>query len=107
MEITPYRFNTREMMTNLGDLAQMPKTDNPRIAAHNVELAKVRNGFFHQLGRLRDLPHIGLEGDGVGPEGLDRGHDLVGRLARVGVIDDDLGTGAAELGSDSSADATS
>jgi hypothetical protein len=89
----------------LGHITQMPKTHDPRIAAHDIEPAKMLHRVIHQFDRLRDLSDVGLEGDRVGPQALDLGDDFLGRFPRVGVVDDDFGAAAAKFYSHSGADA--
>ena len=91
----------------LGHVAQMPKTHNPGVAAHDIQTAEMLHHVIHQPGRLRHLPDVGLDGHRAGPQALDLSHDLLGRLPRVGVVDDDFGAAAAELDRHGGADAAS
>lgn len=56
--------------TYLSDAVQMAKTHDARIAADDVKLAEMLDGVIHQLHSLRELPDVGLEGNGVGSPGL-------------------------------------
>jgi len=90
----------------LGHIAHVPKTHDPGVAAHDVEPAEMLHCIVHQLGRLRHLSDVGLEGDRVGSQALDLRHDFLRRFPRVGVVDDHLGAAAAEVDGHGGADAT-
>ena len=90
----------------LGHIAHVPKTHDPGVAAHDVEPAEMPHRIGHQLGRLRHLADVGLEGDRVGPQALDLRHDPLRRFPRAGVIDDHPGAAAAEVDGHGGADAT-
>lgn len=83
----------------------MPKTHHPAVTAHDIQPPEMGDRIVHQLRRLRHLPHIGLEGHGVGAMGLDFGDDFFGRVPRVRVVDDDLGAAAPEVNGHGGADA--
>jgi hypothetical protein len=88
----------------LSHLSNMAETDNPGIAAHNIESAKVSHGIFHQLNCLGDLADISLESNSVRAKALDLADDFLRRLARVRIVDDDFSTQTAELGCDGGTD---
>jgi hypothetical protein len=91
--------------TYLGHIAQVAKAHHPGVAADDVEAAKVLDRVIHQLGRLRHLSDVGLEGDRVRAQALDLRHHFLRRFPRVGVVDDDFGAAAAELDGHGGADA--
>lgn len=60
---------------------------------------------FKQPGRLLHVSDVGLDGDSVGPQALDHGHDFLGRPARAGIVHDYLCSGTGQLDGDGRANA--
>lgn len=50
-------------LTNLSHVTQVSEAHNSRIAAHDIKPAEMLHSIIHQLGGLRDLSNIGLEGN--------------------------------------------
>ena len=90
----------------LGDVLEVAKADDARVGAADVELAKVRDRLVEELDGLVDVGDVGLDRDRVAAVLLDLGHDFVGGLDAVGVVDDDFGASLAELSRHCGADAT-
>nr|POE98246.1 hypothetical protein CFP56_64839 [Quercus suber] len=90
----------------LGHVLQVAERHDAGVGADDVQLAEVLDGLGHELGGLGDVADVGLEGNGVAAFGLDALDDLVGGVGRVGVVDDDLGAAAGELGGHGRTDAT-
>ena len=90
----------------LGHILEVAEGDDTRVGDGNVELPVVRDGGVEQLDRLRDVGHVGLDGDGVAASGLDLGNYLLGRGGRVGVVDHDGGAAGCELFGDAGSNAT-
>lgn len=93
-------------VTYLSDLLKMAEANHTGVAADDVQATEEGNNIIHQLGDLSHVPHVSLHRDGLGTEGLDLGDNLLSRLARVGVVDNNRRTVAAQLNSHRSADAT-
>ena len=90
----------------LGNVFQVTEGNDTGVGADNVELTEVGNSVVEELDGLADVGNVGLEGNGVGAVGLDLLDDLVGSLAGVGVVDDDLGTALSELSGHGGTDTT-
>lgn len=89
----------------LRHIFQMAEADDARVGADNVELTVVLDRLIHELGGLRNITDVGLDGDGVTPILLDVVDDLVGGVGGMGVIDDHLSATAGELGGHGRTDA--
>lgn len=90
----------------LSDVLQVAEGDDTRVGADNVELAKVLNSLVEELDGLADIANVGLDGNSITTVALDLLNELVGRLGRVGVVEDDLSTTAGELGGHGGTDTT-
>jgi hypothetical protein len=88
------------------DILQVTEGNHARVGADDVELAEVLNRLIHELDDLVSLANVGLDCNGVAAVLLDLLYDLVRGFTRVGIVDDDLCAALAQLGGDSSTNAT-
>jgi hypothetical protein len=84
----------------------MAEADNTGIAADYIQTTVVSNRLIHQFGRLRDIPDIRLQSDGIWAERFNLRDDFEGRSFRVCVVDNDFGAAATELDSHRGANTT-
>lgn len=67
--------------TYLRDLREMPKRDDSGVGDDDVELPILCLRCLKQPRGLLHVPDIGLDRDGICSQGLDLGHNLLGRPA--------------------------
>lgn len=80
-----------------GDVLDVAERDDAAVGADDVQVAPDLLGLGEHLDDLVDVGDVGLDGDGVGAGLLDGLHHLLGGLAAVGVVHDDLGAATPEL----------
>ena len=90
---------------NVGEVTERNDT---RVGAADIETAEVCNNIIHELGGLRNVANVSLEGMSIGTvsESLDLLDDCLSTLDGVGVVDSDLSTALAELNSHRLSDTT-
>jgi len=103
-ELRP-RVGVEDVVVDLGrDLEERRKVLLARVGHDDVQAAKGLLAFLEQPDDVGDLGHVGLDGDGVGPERLDLLHHGVRLVGGLAVVDDYLGPARGKLQGDAFAD---
>ena len=88
----------------LRDLLRLIEGLHARVGADDVDFAEMLHAFVKEARDFGDFGHVGLDGEGVGAEGVDLRADAVGAVEAFDVVDDDGGAAGAEFEGDAGAD---